>query len=489
MQKWIGKRPTVGQKTLVTKYERLLQEVEIATLSSQESVLKIIEAECDKKSGRELKGVLALTTQSIFFVSKHEQMTYEYSQINDIEVRTNGKNKNSWILSLKIGRSKRTFDDIKKNDDSQEFIEILEYIIANQSKEILTTVTHDFDYFLHAEKLNDLQNRNVKITSFLMKRDNLNLSKNGERLLREKHKGASLIAEGFFQEDRQSKGNFIVLDNQVVYLYEFNNKERKAKLLNKWDFKYFSHAVIDRFAIKTVINVTETGKSLIINLSGKEFVSILNNANIPLHQKKRKWYQKILGFRSGKWWKRAIASLVYLLILLLTFNAFFGENNKEASSVKSSDKTAVSKTEQKEEQTENQSKQEGNEQQDNKSKKEEKAKKQAEEKRKQEEEARLAEEKRKQEEEARLAEEKRKQEEEARLAQEKRKQEEEARLAQEKRKQEKEIQQAEAQEQQTNVYYKNCTVARQAGVAPIHSGEPGYAKHLDRDGDGIACDR
>ncbi len=106
MQKWIGKRPTVGQKTLATKYERLLQEVEIATLSSQESVLKIIEAECDKKSGRELKGVLALTTQSIFFVSKHEQMTYEYSQINDIEVRTNGKNKNSWILSLKIGRSK-----------------------------------------------------------------------------------------------------------------------------------------------------------------------------------------------------------------------------------------------------------------------------------------------------------------------------------------------------------------------------------------------
>ncbi|MFD3201269.1 excalibur calcium-binding domain-containing protein, partial [Bacillus sp. LR_5] len=207
-----------------------------------------------------------------------------------------------------------------------------------------------------------------------------------------------------------------------------------------------------------------------------EFVSILNDANILLHQKKRKWYQKILGFRSGKWWKRAIASLVYLLILLLTFNAFFGENNKEASSVKSSDKTAVSKTEQKEEQTENQSKQEGNEQQDNKSKKEEKAKKQAEEKRKQEEEARLAEEKRKQEEEARLAEEKRKQE-------------EEARLAQEKRKQEKEIQQAEAQEQQTNVYYKNCTVARQAGVAPIHSGEPGYAKHLDRDGDGIACDR
>ncbi|WP_029109817.1 excalibur calcium-binding domain-containing protein [Mycobacterium sp. URHD0025] len=37
-------------------------------------------------------------------------------------------------------------------------------------------------------------------------------------------------------------------------------------------------------------------------------------------------------------------------------------------------------------------------------------------------------------------------------------------------------------------YYKNCTAARQAGAAPIHQGEPGYAEHLDRDGDGVACE-
>ncbi|MUL83497.1 MULTISPECIES: excalibur calcium-binding domain-containing protein [unclassified Mycolicibacterium] len=37
-------------------------------------------------------------------------------------------------------------------------------------------------------------------------------------------------------------------------------------------------------------------------------------------------------------------------------------------------------------------------------------------------------------------------------------------------------------------YYKNCAAARQAGAAPIHQGEPGYASHLDRDGDGIACE-
>lgn len=39
-----------------------------------------------------------------------------------------------------------------------------------------------------------------------------------------------------------------------------------------------------------------------------------------------------------------------------------------------------------------------------------------------------------------------------------------------------------------DVYYKNCTEAREAGVTPIYKGEPGYSKHLDRDGDGIACE-
>lgn len=38
------------------------------------------------------------------------------------------------------------------------------------------------------------------------------------------------------------------------------------------------------------------------------------------------------------------------------------------------------------------------------------------------------------------------------------------------------------------VYYKNCTAARNAGAAPVRIGDPGYAPHLDRDGDGIGCE-
>jgi hypothetical protein len=38
------------------------------------------------------------------------------------------------------------------------------------------------------------------------------------------------------------------------------------------------------------------------------------------------------------------------------------------------------------------------------------------------------------------------------------------------------------------VYYANCTAARAAGAAPVLVGQPGYGRHLDRDGDGIGCE-
>lgn len=36
--------------------------------------------------------------------------------------------------------------------------------------------------------------------------------------------------------------------------------------------------------------------------------------------------------------------------------------------------------------------------------------------------------------------------------------------------------------------YRNCSAARAAGAAPVYAGDPGYGRHLDRDGDGIGCE-
>ena len=38
-------------------------------------------------------------------------------------------------------------------------------------------------------------------------------------------------------------------------------------------------------------------------------------------------------------------------------------------------------------------------------------------------------------------------------------------------------------------YYPNCAAVRAAGAAPLHRGDPGYSSKLDRDGDGIACEK
>jgi Excalibur calcium-binding domain len=40
-----------------------------------------------------------------------------------------------------------------------------------------------------------------------------------------------------------------------------------------------------------------------------------------------------------------------------------------------------------------------------------------------------------------------------------------------------------------NVYFANCADARGAGAAPLYRGDPGYRGGLDRDNDGVACER
>jgi hypothetical protein len=38
------------------------------------------------------------------------------------------------------------------------------------------------------------------------------------------------------------------------------------------------------------------------------------------------------------------------------------------------------------------------------------------------------------------------------------------------------------------VSYKTCAEVRAAGQAPLHSGDPGYSRKLDKNGDGVACE-
>ncbi|PGH97811.1 excalibur calcium-binding domain-containing protein [Bacillus thuringiensis] len=90
-----------------------------------------------------------------------------------------------------------------------------------------------------------------------------------------------------------------------------------------------------------------------------------------------------------------------------------------------------------------------------------------------------------------------KQEDEKRQAEEqaRKQQEEQKRQADEQARKQQEEQKAQQTQTQpasgntSSAYYKNCAAVRAAGKAPLHKGQPGYSSHLDRDGDGIACEK
>ncbi|MGX6445788.1 excalibur calcium-binding domain-containing protein [Neobacillus sp. K501] len=472
MQRWIGANPTLLQKNMSSKFKKELSNAEHTVLNSNEIVLKAIEVELDKKSGKEIDGVLTLTNIKMIFISKNQFYSFEYSSIRNIQITADGKDKKEWKLIFFSGRNKYEIDDIKKNDDTEEFFYLLQEKVKNPIQEFQTSVTHDFNYFLHADRLNDFKVNGIKVTPFLMKRDDQGIGSNGQRLLKEKHPYATLITQGFFKDSEKKKGNFIVVDLMVM-LYEYDQQTRKAKKIAAWPLAFFNGCKIDHFALKTEV-ITSEGK-LVLNNLGKQFAETLIAQNIPFILLKRKWYKKIIGFRSGKWWKASIASLMYMFILFIGIGIVFGEDTTEKKKITSTS-TSV-KTESKEQQDE--SVKEAQSAEEQKKKEEEEATRLAEEQRQKEEAARLAEEQRQKEEAARLAEEQRQKEEAARLAEEQRQKEEAERLA---------AQQAQQQASQ-NIFYANCSEVRAAGAAPIHQGEPGYSRKLDRDGDGIACDQ
>ena len=84
-----------------------------------------------------------------------------------------------------------------------------------------------------------------------------------------------------------------------------------------------------------------------------------------------------------------------------------------------------------------------------------------------------------------------KQAEETRQSEEAAQQAEAARQAEEAAQQAEVARQAQVNQQQAgqSAYYANCTQAKNAGAAPLYSGQPGYSRKLDRDGDGIACEK
>ncbi len=199
--------------------------------------------------------------------------------------------------------------------------------------------------------------------------------------------------------------------------------------------------------------------------------------------------------------KTGVAKKQFIItaILFVIFGALSSISNPTSEkTTATSKKVASNTTEQKDSDKKELEKKEADEkaqkQEDEKRQAEEQARKQEDEKRQADEQAR-----KQQEEQKRHADEqtRKQQEEQKRQADEqaRKQQEEQKRQADEqarKQQEEQKTQQTQTQPASGNTssaYYKNCAAVRAAGKAPLYKGQPGYASHLDRDGDGVACEK
>lgn len=176
--------------------------------------------------------------------------------------------------------------------------------------------------------------------------------------------------------------------------------------------------------------------------------------------------------------KTGVAKKQFIItaILFIIFGALSSISNPTSEKTKATSKKVTSNTT---EQKDSDKKELEQKEADEKTKKQEDEKRQAEEQsRKQEDEKRQA------------AEQKRLTDEQARNQQ-----EEQKRLADEQARNQQEEQKAQQTQTQpasgntSSAYYKNCAAVRAAGKAPLYKGQPGYDSHLDRDGDGVACEK
>ncbi|MGM1379934.1 excalibur calcium-binding domain-containing protein [Bacillus cereus group sp. BceL101] len=210
--------------------------------------------------------------------------------------------------------------------------------------------------------------------------------------------------------------------------------------------------------------------------------------------------------------KTGVAKKQFIItaVLFVIFVALSGISDPSSEkTTATSTKVASNNEEQKDSEKKKEADEKTQKQEDEKRLADEQARKQEDEKcqadeqarKQQEEQKRLADEqaRKQQEEQKRLADEqaRKQQEEQKRLADEqaRKQQEEQKRQADEqarKQQEEQKAQQAQTQPASGNTssaYYKNCAAVRAAGKAPLYKGQPGYDSHLDRDGDGVACEK
>ncbi|WP_079526169.1 PH domain-containing protein [Halobacillus hunanensis] len=124
---WFGSSPSTTQEVKYSVNREAFKHLRNKVFVENEKPQKAIFVEYDKRKNTEIDGVLVATTERLIFAYKYKYEQYvedwDYSKIKGFHLKPDGF---KWELYFEIGRSKKKFDDIKKDDNLKEFLSIVE---------------------------------------------------------------------------------------------------------------------------------------------------------------------------------------------------------------------------------------------------------------------------------------------------------------------------------------------------------------------------
>src|SRR5690625_2463635 len=147
-------------------------------------------------------------------------------------------------------------------------------------------------------------------------------------------KGIDVLAVvGITVKEMKTRNCFGGIDKDGITIYEFTPKDELIKI-DSFDWNNYESVSIDHFAMKSVLVFKSEGleREIVINDgNGKDVENVLRqNTNLKVNLVERKWFNKIIGFRSKTKWKMILASFIYLAIFAAIVGAFFDDKTEKA---------------------------------------------------------------------------------------------------------------------------------------------------------------
>ncbi|KFM99985.1 hypothetical protein D0U04_27285 [Bacillus clarus] len=133
------------------------------------------------------------------------------------------------------------------------------------------------------------------------------------------------------------KTGYAAVTKEHVQIFTYDRDAKDVVSISTHHFSDYTNVFIDHYAIKSNFEFKGMKDTFTFNPngSGKEIESLIKSyTDIEIHKTERKWYQKILGFRSGSKAKMVIASLIYLVIVVSIFNTIAGKKEEKKQEVK-----------------------------------------------------------------------------------------------------------------------------------------------------------